>query len=136
MPTILDYLKIPIPDFIHGRSLLNLFLNNEIGKTKTEYFFVETAWREIDKIGVYSKDWEFFINRDKIRNLDPEELQFIDKIEHGNRSNKVDKYPAIAKKLKRILNRWRKKYPRQKRVSSKKELSDKEIDQLKTLGYL
>ena len=136
MPTILDYAKVSTPGNIQGNSLLEFLHGKSIEPNEPEHFFVETSWRTINKLGVYYGKWEYFQNRDKLKGLDPAELQLITDFENGSKTNRIFDFPEVAKKMKIILKNWLENFPKSKRINPNEKISKKEIEQLKTLGYI
>ncbi|MCK4890974.1 MAG: hypothetical protein KAS97_13645, partial [Candidatus Aminicenantes bacterium] len=80
--------------------------------------------------------WEYFLNRDKLKGLDPAELQLITDFENGSKTNRIFDFPEVAKKMKIILKNWLENFPKSKRINPNEKISKKEIEQLKTLGYI
>ena len=135
MPTILEYINIPVPENIHGKSFLGLINNDEQSYSNT-HFVAETNWRDVNKIAVYSRDWEYIENRDGWIGVNEQELQLIDKIENGKNTDIISKETEIANIMRKILYSWEKQYQKVKSTQPRKKVSKKEIQQLKTLGYL
>ena len=145
MPTVLDYLGLPIPDNLDGVSLLKMINGNESDVDLPEYFVVETELNG-NKIAVYSKDWKYIENRDdarkrknrkkrKITAVNKFELHPVGIKEKGVLTDIAEKKPGIVKEMKRFLNWWEKRYPKEKRTALENAPFSKEIEQLKMLGY-
>lgn len=138
MPTILDYVEIPLPkgQRIHGRSLIGLIRGNGKNLQLPDFFVAETNWRKVNKIAVYSQKWKYFQNRDNWKGVNINELQPMGLTENGKLTDKIHEYSEIGKEMKKILFQWEKQYKRAKRTFPQGKLSKKEIEQLKSLGYL
>lgn len=138
MPTILDYVKIPLPkgQSIHGRSLISLIIGNGKNLQLPGFFVAETNWRKVNKIAVYSDNWKYFENRDNWNGVNINELQPMGLRENGILTDKILEYREIGKEMKRLLSQWEKQYKRAKRTFPQGTLSKKEVEQLKSLGYL
>lgn len=138
MPTILDYLGIELPGDhdIDGKSLLYFLTGSGARPQLPEYFVVETGWREVNKIGVYSAEWKYIENRDEWKGVNLRELQRMGITENGILTDEIDQEPGTGKKMKHFLSQWEQKYKRAPRILPKGKLTNKEIDQLKALGYL
>ncbi len=145
MPTVLDYLGLTVPDNLDGVSLLKMINGNESDVDLPKYFVAETELIE-NKIAVYSKDWEYIENRDnarkrkkkkkrKITAVNKVELQPVGIKEKGVLTDMAGKKPEIVKEMKRFLDWWENRYPKEKRTALKKAPFSKEIEQLKMLGY-
>ncbi len=140
MPTVLDYLGLPVPNNLDGVSLLRMIHGNESDVALPEYFVAETQYDKSNKIAVYSKDWEYIENRDDLPvkkvAVNKVELQPAGIKEKGVLTDMVDKKPEIVKRMKKFLDRWERKYPKRKKTDPQKSPSPEEIKQLKSLGYI
>lgn len=138
MPTILDYVGIKMPKNhkIHGTSLINLITENGESPPLPEVFIAETNWRKVNKIAIYSDNWKYFENRDKWKGVNKWELQPVGINENGKITDKISDEVELGKKMKKLLYQWEKRYKRAKRTFPRGKISKKEIEQLKTLGYL
>jgi arylsulfatase A-like enzyme len=136
MPTLLDYVGISPPKHIHGCSLLNLIKEGGDPPPLPEFFTVETNWRNVNKIAIYSGKWKYIENRDNWKGVNPQELQPMGIPEDGKATDKIHEESDVAEKMKRLLSRWENRYRRARRTISRTNLSREEIDQLKSLGYL
>ena len=137
MPTILEYVHVPIPDDIEGKSLLGLIDGSKQDIELPNFFVTETNWNKVDKIGVYSGRWKYIENRDQWPGVNPYELQAVGVRENGKVTDRIDREPEMGEELKKYLNLWEDLY---KKVDSSsfngKRPSKKELDQLKALGYI
>ncbi len=140
MPTVLDYLGLPVPNNLDGVSLLRMINGNESDVELPEYFVAETQYDKSNKIAAYSKDWEYIENRDDL----PVKKIVVNKVElhpagikeRGVLTDMADKKPEIVKKMKKFLGWWERKYPKEKKTDPPKSPSAEEIKQLKSLGYI
>jgi arylsulfatase A-like enzyme len=139
MPTILEYAEIPVPENLHGKSFLQV-LQKENGTLELpEFFVVETSWRKIRKIAVYTDEWEYIEHRDEWGDeygVNKRELQPRGIKENGQLTDKIFEEKDTAAKLKKYLRLWEKQFRRVKRSFPKKKIPKKELNQLKSLGYL
>jgi arylsulfatase A-like enzyme len=138
MPTILDYVGITFPknQDINGISLYHLISGHGKEPQLPNFFIAETNFRNVNKISVYSKNWKYFENRDFCEEINPRELQKMNVLENGKLTDKIKEEIEIATKMKRLLYQWEKKHKRMKRTAPYGKLSKKEIQQLKSIGYL
>ncbi len=137
MPTILDYVHVPIPKDIEGKSLLNLIAGKEEDIGLPSFFVTETNWKGVDKIGVYSDRWKYIENRDNWPGVNPYELQEVGAGENGKVTDKIERDPEIGEELKKYLNLWEALYVKVDSSSyNGKRPSKKELEQLKALGYI
>jgi arylsulfatase A-like enzyme len=138
LPTILDYARVSMPGGkeIHGTSLLRLITGGKKGPQLPPLFVAETYWRQADKIAVYSNEWKYIENRDDWKGVNKRELQPMGSTENGRLTDKIAEHAALSKKMKNHLAGWERKYERAARAFPKGALSKKEIEQLKSLGYL
>lgn len=129
MPTILDFLKMPIPDQVQGISLLRLF---KTFKAKDRPNYIETffprenyGWSEL--VGLMEGPWKYIrAPREELYNLhlDPEE-----KMNLAKEKQKV--IIELKKKLDGYLINYASPFFAQKR-----KLTEEEKEKLKALGYL
>lgn len=136
MPTIVDYLGFPVPEGIHGKSLLGLIQGGESNVDLPDYFVAETNWRTIEKAAVYSSRWKYIENRDQYGGTDPCELVPLGVHEDGCQTNALEKEPEIARAMRESLRSWEERYPKEKVTQPTHILSEKEKEQLEKLGYL
>lgn len=138
MPTILDYAGIPLPKDhkIDGVSLVNRVTGSGEPPQLPEFFTAETAWRNVNKLAVYSGEWKYFVNKDKWPGVNHRELQPMGITENGKLTDKINGHPEIAKKMIAWLARWASTVKPATRHYPKGKLSPKELEQLKQLGYL
>jgi arylsulfatase A-like enzyme len=138
MPTILDYVGIKMSKNhkIHGTSLINLITHSGEKPALPQVFIAETNWRNVNKIALYSDNWKYFENRDNWKDVNKRELQPVGLTENGKRTDKISDEVELSKKMKAFLFQWEKQYKRTKPTFPRGKLSRKEIEQLKSLGYL
>jgi len=136
MPTILEYLDITLPKNLHGRSLLPLLLHPEAILPPINYFIAETHWREVDKIAIYTDQWKYFENFDHWEGLNKTELQPYGITENGKITDLINNNKQIAEQIRKELYRWMSNFPKAPSMQPSGKVSNKEIQQLKTLGYL
>ena len=136
MPTILDYLHIPVPVDIEGKSLLDMVNKEGPGPELPPYFVAETNYRDTNKIAAYSGQWEYIENRDGHEGVNRYELQPIGIRENGKETDKIEQESQTSLQMKEYIRSWEMRYPKVEAVSPGREPSNDEIIQLKSLGYL
>lgn len=136
MPTILDFVGIPIPKSAVGKSLRPLFYNLNADIGLPDHFFAETRFREVDKMAVYAPKWEYIENLNGFPENNMHELQPRGIKENGRRTDQLFRNKAIARELAASLHSWRSKFPSAKPTPLKGKMSQEMIEQLKSLGYL
>jgi arylsulfatase A-like enzyme len=136
VPTVLDYIGVAAPESIQGKSVLEFLVKDNGNSQPPGYFLAETNWRNVNKIAIYDNQWKYIENYDRWQGVNVSELQPIGIKENGKLTDKIHNHPEIAKKLKRILHQWKKKFPKVKRTQPSKKPGKKETNQLKSLGYL
>jgi len=144
MPTILDYLGIPVPDSVEGLSLMPLVRGETDRLPLPEYFVTETQFRINDKIAVYSPEWKYGENRDvdyitrkeRDQGVNSLELQLVGKKENGRKTDKISTHASVAEPMELFLREWEEQHPKVKPVPLKKAVSEEEKQQLRSLGYL
>lgn len=136
MPTVLEYLKLPLPPGISGHSLLKMIYKDKPKVDLPRYFVAETYFRETDKIAVYSPEWKYIENRDDQKGANPRELQPMGVKENGIATDKIRENEAVASTLKEYLDSWENRYKKEPPISPQAPPTPDEIRQLKSLGYL
>lgn len=136
MPTILDFLDIPVPNHIHGRSLVPIFNGDK--DRSFELAFAEIKpdinWKaKNERFGddvktVVKKEWKYILyqtGREELFNLsnDPGEEKNLAKINKNK-----------ATELKKILLTWSDSTQRVKR-DDQKGIDAGKLEQLRSLGY-
>jgi len=131
-PTILDLLEIPIPDAIQGTSLLPLMEGNQatgenIAITETYYPRYHYGWSELKAI--YSKNWKYI--------LAPKEELYNIKEDSKESTNLTAEKKSLAKQLRTKLLYYLKKTSKNSiKPVKKKKISQKDLKNLKSLGYI
>lgn len=136
MPTILDYLGIKPPTGVEGVSTLPAIKDPTVTLELPENFVTETNWRNVDKIAVYTDGWKYIENRDNWPGVNPKELQLQGGLENGVLTDQISNQPEVASHLERGLSSWEKIFPKGHATASKAQPSNKEVEQLRSLGYL
>ena len=139
MPTILEYVGAPIPKSLHGKSFLGILQKENQTLELPGFFVVETSWRKIKKIALYTDEWEYIEHRDEwgeAQGVNKRELQPRGIKENGRLTDKILEEKDIASGLKKLLHSWEKQFTAVPRSFPRKKIPKKEINQLKTLGYL
>ena len=136
LPTLLDYAGVPVPEGVRGVSLLPLIRGEVDDVSLPERFVVETQFQRADKIGVYSRDWEYIENRDRHRGTSPSALHRFGVKEDGKRTNLERRYPEVARDLAAHLDRWEGEHPKAEPTLRTRDLPPLQREQLRALGYL
>jgi arylsulfatase A-like enzyme len=136
MPTILDYVGVPVPDGIAGVSLLPLVRGSGAPPVLPGVFVAETNWRNVNKIAAYGEDWKYIENRDGWKGVNPYELQRIGRTENGALTDQIGAYPEIVESLRSSLEGWEARIERMEAIQPAGGPSEKELEQLKSLGYI
>ena len=137
MPTLLDYLGIPAPIEIEGKSLMPL-INGEVDKLDLGGFYpIETHYKSENKAGVYAENWMYIHNRTPHRGLPRFEVHKRGKEpQNGKATNLFDEEPGIVKALRGFLEEWDIKYKKVEPTAPLTELGQEEREQLEAIGYL
>lgn len=137
MPTVLQYLGIPPPPGIRGRSLLPLLGGERPRATGLPpYFVTETYYNGSNKLAAYSPDWMLIENRDGHPGVNARELQPVGGAENGRLTDQIDERPDVARELTDYLRKWERRVPKQPATQPAQDPSTDELDQLRALGYV
>jgi arylsulfatase A-like enzyme len=136
MPTLLDYAGVPAPKGVRGLSLLPLIRGDANDVSLPDRFVVETQFKKADKVGVYTRDWEYIESRDGHRGTSPRELHRVGVKEDGIRTNLARQYPDVARDLAAHLDRWEGEHPKAEPTLRTRDLPPVQREQLRELGYL
>ncbi len=134
MPTVLELCGIQATHPMRGKSLVPLLDHQEV--QLPEGFVAETQFRESEKIGVYTKDWEYFENRDSHPGLNQHELQRFGSLENGKETDLAELHSEVVEQLSTYLETWEEKNPKTPPTLPGRDLSPEEIRQLRSLGYI
>ena len=137
MPTLLEAAGASVPE-LKGRSLLPLVNAPAEQKPLHEYIFAETSWRKVEKLAVLNRNWLYISNRDGQKGAPRDELQRRGTPQNGKLTDQSKKQKSITEELKKALAGWEAENPlhRDDSAESVSEPLPKEVNQLKTLGYL
>ncbi len=136
MPTVLDYLDLPLPAEVRGVSL-EPWIAGSWGRVRLpEYFVAETQFRRYDKIAVRARQWKYIESRQSHRGTGRAELQQVDGPEDGLRSNRTENRGELLQPMRRFLDDWQRRFPRQSPTSVAQQVPVEVREQLEALGYL
>ena len=136
MPTLLDYLDIPIPETVQGTSVLPLVGDEDAAAGLPEYFVVETELRDHNKSGVYTAEWKYIENYDNHPGTNPRGLQPMGIAENGKKTDRIDRRPDVADALEGYLKQWKARFPKARPLAPREGMSEETVEQLKAIGYL
>jgi arylsulfatase A-like enzyme len=141
MPTLLDLLDAPAGDrAYHGRSLARVLLSGEPLREERPVFLYRVPYEPHDEFGVWVDgekhavrrgDWKYLVAEDEgtveLYDLraDPRETR-----------NLAAERPEVAADLADILATWREAVTRPDSLTLQPELSDSDIQKLRSLGYV
>jgi arylsulfatase A-like enzyme len=135
-PTLLDYLELPKPDTMTGRSLMPVIHRDQDSVEMPEYLITETFWNYANKTAVYGSEWKYFLNRSGHKGLPPQELQAKGTIENGSKTNQLLRYPSVGAVMRAHLKNWEAAHPKAMPTAPSKVMSEEERQQLEAIGYL
>lgn len=133
MPTIVELCGLTLDVPTHGVSLAGLARAGVVPQLP-EVFVAETAWRERDKLAVYSEDWRLIENRDGHPGTDVAELQRAGGGENGSATNHIGDNGEVAAELSRHLELWEERFPRAGSTEGE-PLGESARQQLREIGY-
>ncbi len=136
MPTLLDYLDLPIPTGAQGVSLEPWVVGKRQAVALPEYFVAETQLRNYDKIAVRTRRWKYIENRQPHQGTGRNELQEVDRPENGRWSNRTRGRAKIVPPMRAFLADWERRFPKQPPTSVAEEVPAEVRKQLQALGYL
>ena len=137
LPTLLDYIGISPPNDIEGRSLINLMKGKGEYLALPDCFVTETNWRNVSKIAIYSDRWKYIENYDNWPYVNKHELQPMGIKENGMKTDKISSAnEEVVNKLKKYLDSWQNLHIKSESTAPESMIRDREIEQLKSLGYI
>ena len=137
LPTLLDYLGLPIPAGLDGVSVLPLVNGTGAPVPLPEMMVAETHFRGAEKIAVYGREWKYINSRRPQPGVATYELQARGLgRENGIRTNQFRKQPQAAQALRSYLDRWEKDHPKARPARPTAALSEDAKKQLGAIGYL
>jgi choline-sulfatase len=136
MPTVLDYLGLPAPDGIQGRSLLPLLAGEGEAIGLPPFFVTETYYNGSHKLAAHSADWNYIENRDGQDGVNALELQPAGAAENGRLTDKIHEHPDVVRTLAGYMRDWERQFPKRPATQPAREPSGEVVDQLKALGYV
>jgi arylsulfatase A-like enzyme len=136
LPTVLYCLGLQVPDDIDGLSMLPVIEGKSERMELPELFVVETYFMGADKQAVYAQDFKYIETNVPHKGIDTFELQPRHIKENGSKTNALEANKERAEELKNYLKAWEEKYPKAPSTPLKSSLTEDEINQLKSIGYL
>ncbi len=136
VPTVLDYLQLPIPRGAQGVSLLPLMDDEEAEVGLPEFLVAETEYRRREKVAVYSPEWIFIENRRRHQGVDALELQPVGVVENGRKTDRLRGHPTIAAELRKYLADWERRFPKEPATPLVDAAPSEVLEQLRSLGYV
>jgi arylsulfatase A-like enzyme len=135
-PTVLEYLRIPIPPSFQGESVLSLLGKGAQSSDPDRMVVSETEYGKANKVALIDGDFVLIRNDDNWPGTKPLELQTILGQQNGVCTDQSEAHPEQVARMKSMLLDWEQKFPREVAKGPFIHLSDKEVEKLKTLGYL
>ena len=137
LPTILGYVRIEVQHSLEGRDLLT-----SVGEQSTTDEAVFVQFRDI-RFGIRTPQWKL------IRNLKPygpagspaetftptTELYDLSKDPHEQK-NVAEESADVAKALEQRLREWKDQFPGTAGEANKVQLSEQQLEKLRSLGYV
>ena len=137
MPTILDYVGVPLPPGLDGRSVLSLARGGpESAAGLPRWFVSETRYHGSEKIALHSRRWTLVENRDGHAGVNRVELQVAGGGENGTLTDRISEHPGVAEEMRRRLREWEARFPGRPPTSLAAAPSQETVDQLRALGYV
>jgi len=138
-PTILDLVGLPVPSYCAGKSLRQILLDPDAVESPFHReIFVETG-NELRKKAIIDGHWKL-IHTGKAWTEDLHNYELFNlKVDPGERMNLYGHSSVVAQYLKMRLNGWamaQEKLFALGKEDIEKTLTQKEIDELKALGYI
>jgi arylsulfatase A-like enzyme len=136
VPTVLDFLGLPIPAAVAGRSLVPLLSDPAAAVDLPQRFVAETYRPKAAKIAVYDTEWKYFENRDGWPGLGPRELQAVGQREVGPFTDRIELHADIPVELCAYLEQWERDHHKADPVYNDGRLPQGLMARLKHLGYV
>jgi arylsulfatase A-like enzyme len=134
-PTILDYVGLPAPAGIDGRSLLPLLGGGSVADLPRHHV-TETYYDGSDKRAAHSPEWTYIESRDGHEGVNARELQRAGGGENGRLTDRIAEHPEVAQELAGHLRAWESRVPRRGATQPAQGPAPDVVDQLKALGYV
>ena len=136
LPTLLDFLSLPMPAEMEGVSLLPLFAERDGDVALPEFMIAETDFQQTGKIAVYGPNWKFIRSSTPHPGSSPLELQPYGFPENGTKTNRRARRPAVARALQARIVGWERSHPKAPPTPVIGDLSPEEREQLESIGYV
>ena len=136
LPTLLDYCELSPLHGVEGVSFAPLLKGEKLNQKIPKEFFVETYYRKYRKAGVYSAEWIYVENRDDHKGVNAVELQSRDTKANGKKTDRSAEFPDIVSQMQRKLQKWESEHPEELPTPYSTGISDQEIEQLESIGYV
>ena len=137
MPTILDYVQLPVPDECVGISLCR-HMRGQAGEGEFPTEFMMETHRFSNMVGVYGDQWYYVVSRQnrRPRGTAEIELQKISVKADGQRTNQFRSHPKVARDLAERLAAWQKAYPPRPPTPRASAIPEHERKVLRSMGYV
>lgn len=148
MPTLLELSRLPLPEAVQGASLLPLLgsaRGAEPWRNRPAFTFKAATSdvfgpvpRDQEALAIAFDDWKL-VRRVVRPGAEPELMLFDLKADPLDQVNLLSAHPEIAERLKRMLEAWHQGLPRVETWNARsgiESLSPKEVERLRSLGYL
>jgi arylsulfatase A-like enzyme len=126
-PTIMDLLNITPPETLMGKSVFSKAITKNRVYSEVDY----DKWNS-NQITIISNGYKL------IRNINRDRYEFYNLLEDPMEKNPLEESQAATtySKLKSKLKYWEHKYRAKQKINKKVKLTNKELEELKSLGYL
>lgn len=135
MPTILDFVGLPGPVRMEGRSLLPL-LRGDREAGLADASFAETRFQGRDKVAAYTREWKYIENREAHTKLPRRELQPAGVVEDGGLTDVSKSQPEVVEHFAARVREWERTHPSGSATPVTGRQKSEEIRQLRALGYI
>ena len=119
-----------------GRSLAALLDDPAAPVELPATHVVETAFRNADKIAIYGDAFAYVVNRDGQAGTAPVELQPNGQTVDGASTDQAAKHPDVAQSLALELEAWERSHRREPPTLNPEQPSQRQIEQLRSIGYI
>ncbi len=136
LPTVLDYLSLPVPEEMVGKSMMPVLRGTAANVPLPNLMVVESYFKGADIRAIYGKHFIYIETPKPNKGHDKKEVQPRGEPQNGTRTNQYDRRPNVVRGMSRHLEQWQKDNPKADPTPIQRDVSNEEIEQLKSIGYL